>query len=81
MSALLAPRCGKAMMRYEAANGPMPEPPVCARPQNHAGMCRSAASLARKQQADTARITAARRAQRYGRPWLRIAALDRRSAA
>jgi len=63
-----APRCGKPMTRYEASNGPMPEQPECARPEGHHGRCRSAAALARKYQADNARITAARRAGlRYGR--------------
>jgi len=70
-----APRCGKPMTRYEAVNGPMPEQPVCARPEGHHGMCRSAAALERKYRADNVRITAARRAgRRYGRIAAREAA-------
>lgn len=66
----MSPRCCKPMTAYEAVNGPMLEGPVCARPEGHSGMCRSAAALARKYAADTARIAAVRRARgrRYGRP-------------
>ena len=70
----MSPRCGKPMTRYEAANGPMPEEPTCARPEGHSGMCWSAAFLARRYAADVARIAEARRARRYGRPRLRRAA-------
>ena len=64
-----APRCGKPMIAYEAANGPMFEQPTCARPEGHAGMCRSAMALERKYAADAARIAAVRRneGRRYGR--------------
>lgn len=69
------PRCGKPMTRYEASNGPMPEPPECARPAGHNGMCRSSAALARKYAADAARITAVRQTGwRYGRTDTRRAA-------
>lgn len=72
----MTPRCGKSMLAYEAANGPMPELPSCARPEGHAGQCRSAAALARKYRADSARTAEARRAMgsRYGRPSLALAA-------
>ena len=71
-----APRCGKPMTAYEAANGPMLEQPECARPEGHRGCCRSAAALARKYQADAARVAAVRRrtGKRYGRPHLARAA-------
>ncbi len=58
---MTTPRCGRPMARYEAANGPMLEDPVCARPAGHNGRCRSAAALARKYQADTARLAAVAR--------------------
>ena len=66
---LASPRCGKAMTRYEAVNGPMLEDPVCGRPEGHQGRCRSEAALARKYAADVARIGAVRREYgwRYGR--------------
>ena len=68
---MTAPRCGKPMTRYEAANGPMPEEPECARPAGHHGRCRSVAALARKYQADNVRIAGLRQAgRRYGRPRL-----------
>lgn len=65
----LSPRCGKPMLRYEACNGPMIDQPECARPEGHAGMCRSGAALARKYAADRDRIYALRaRGVRYDRP-------------
>ena len=73
-------RCGKLMIRYEAANGPMFEQPACARPEGHAGMCRSAAALKRKYAADAARTAVARAIEGrwYGRP---AELRDRRAAA
>lgn len=56
----LSPRCGKPMLRYEAANGPMLDQPECARPEGHAGMCRTGPALARKYAADRDRIYALR---------------------
>jgi hypothetical protein len=63
-----SPRCCKLMIRYEAANGPMIDQPECARPEGHAGMCRSGIALARKYAADRDRIYAMRaRGVRYDR--------------
>ena len=72
----MTPRCGKPMLAYEAANGPMLDPPSCARPEDHAGQCRTAAALARKYRADSARTAEVRRVlgSRYGRPGLALAA-------
>ena len=68
-SAPLSPRCGKPMLRYEAANGPMLDQPHCGRPEGHKGMCRSTVALARQHAADVARIAAVRAAEgwRYSR--------------
>lgn len=82
----LSPRCGKPMLRYEAANGPMLEEPWCARPVGHNGRCRSAAALGRKYAADIERIATMRRVEgrRYGRAAsasLAEAGQDRRAAA
>jgi hypothetical protein len=61
-------RCGKPMRRCEAANGPMPEPPACGRPEGHPGPCRTVPALIRYSRADKDRILAARRAGRYRYP-------------
>lgn len=65
-----SPRCGKTLAldgRYERGGiaGDPGNPPACGRPDGHNGPCRSAAALARYAPADTARITAGRRAGRY----------------
>jgi hypothetical protein len=53
-----APSCGKPMIRYETANGPMLEEPECAQPAGHNGACRSAPALRRKREADLACVGA-----------------------
>ena len=45
---MMAPRCGRPMLRYEAVNGPMPEEPACGRPAGHPGPCRSEVAFARQ---------------------------------
>lgn len=62
---MTAPRCGKPMRRYEPAAGPaVLADPVCGRPDEHNGACRSERSVARQYRIASARITAARRRQR-----------------
>src|SRR6516225_7540604 len=56
--AVLSPRCGKPMTRYEAANGPMLDDPACGRPEGHPGPCRSRAAVTREYAADVTRLAA-----------------------
>jgi hypothetical protein len=55
----LSPRCGKPMLAYETANGPMLEEPECGRREGHPGPCRSSLALAREAVADVRRKASA----------------------
>jgi hypothetical protein len=79
-----SPRCGRPVRRYELPGVPVLDEPVCGRPEDHNGRCRSAAAVARKQAADNASLAEVRRdGQRYGWPVERMAApvAERRAAA
>lgn len=64
-----APRCGRPVRRKEQGGIPVLEDPVCGRPEDHRGRCRSEAAVARKYASDVARIDTVRRETgwRYGR--------------
>jgi hypothetical protein len=47
----MAPRCGRPVRRKEQGGVAVLEDPVCGRPENHRGGCRSEAAVARALQA------------------------------
>ena len=55
----MTPRCGKLMLAYETANGPMLEDPECGRRDDHPGPCRSSLALTRAAVADVRRKASA----------------------
>lgn len=47
----MKPRCAKPVRPYELPGIPVLDDPVCGRPEGHPGVCRSAASVARADEA------------------------------